>query len=594
MVAGGSRIVLSKEYFGMKRKALVMAAALLLMLGTAMVLNGQDAQAAKKKVKAAVRGSTLTISGEGAMPSDLTVKKSKINKVKKIVVRKGITSIPVNAFTKYKNATSATVAASVKKIGQNAFNCEGLEKLTVPGNFTITSLKGRKAGYWISDKVNTVIFNTDLNIERAAAFDASNLVVQNSDPKYKSVKGIIYSKDGKAIIRVPFQRDEVVLEDGCEMFCLQSVLYCNVNAYGEPSGGCQVRKIIVPPSVKKVESDRYYALADGGLRYSRKKINGGTKDLQVIVKSSQLDDDSLSELIYILNVDMDALMKQLPAQISKRDDMYVTNTHVLLAYAGKDTEIKIPAGIKKIGGYVFDNYRNIVKLVLPEGLEEIGNASFRRCSAGTSETDYQYIKKLVLPDSLTKIGKSAFEDNGIRDIQFGKGIKEIGDEAFEGNDLKKLTVPVTVTKVGKGAFCALDDTDVVIRGSSAGFSDPTFRGARSLIFAKGPREQKVTLYDPEWQYVSKKEMEIYLSWTIVKGAEGYEIVTATNAKFTKNKKKGTVKNGAVDIKTVTMKGKFKKNMKIYIKVRPYSYLAGKKIYGRWSQTVATYSDRLAV
>ena len=97
----------------MKRKALVMAAALLLMLGTAMVLNGQEAQAAKKKVKAAVRGSTLTISGEGAMPSDLTVKKSKINKVEKIVVKKGITSIPVNAFTKYKNVTSATVATSV-------------------------------------------------------------------------------------------------------------------------------------------------------------------------------------------------------------------------------------------------------------------------------------------------------------------------------------------------------------------------------------------------------------------------------------------------------------------------------------------------
>ena len=568
----------------MKRKALVMMTVLLLTVGTAMIVNGQDAQAAKKKkVKATIKGSTLTISGKGAMSSSLKVKKSKMKKIKKIVVKKGVTSIPVNAFTKYKNVTSATVAASVKKIGQNAFSCEKLKTLTIPGNFTITTLKGSKAKYWISDRVNTVIFNTNLNIERTAAFDTNNLVVKKSDPKYKSVKGVIYSKDGKAIVRVPFQRSEVVPEDGCEVFCLQSVMYCNTDFEYDPSGGCRVKKIVIPASVKKVESDSYYALDDRGL--DKRTVNGRIRGLQVDVKSKQMDDSSLSQLIYNLKVDLDTLMKQLPDRISVKDDMYTTDTHVLLGYGGKDTEIKIPAGIKRIGDYAFDDYYAITELVLPEGLEEIGNASFRKCSVGTSETDFQCVRKLVLPDSLTKIGKAAFMDNKINEIQFGKNIKEIGDEAFRMNNLGSLTIPATVTKIGRWAFGGWTWGNIVIQGSSAGFSDQVFGSSCNLLYEKGPGEQRVTLFDSEQKYVSTKKMKAELTWTTVKDADGYEIVTATNGKFTKNKNKTTVE-GNQKRKTLTMKGKFKKSMKVYAKVRPYSYLDGKRIYGRWSQAVA--------
>ena len=569
----------------MKRKTMIMTAAMLIALGGAVALNGQDAQAAKKQpVKAVVKGSTLTISGKGAMPSNLKVKKSQKNKVKKIVVKKGITSIPVNAFTTYKNIKSATVATSVKKIGQNAFKCDKLEELTIPGDFTITSLKGGKAEYWISDKVNTVTFNTNLNIERAAAFDTNNLVVKKSDPKYKSIGGIIYSKDGKEIVRVPYQRGEVVLEKDCEVFCLQSVKYCNVDAIGYASGGCRVKKIVIPESVKKVESDNYYALSDLGL--DKRIVNDRITGLQVEVKSKQLDDSSIIQLAYYLEMDLDTLMTQLPDQISLKDEMYFTNTSVLLKYCGKDSKIEIPEGTKKIGDYAFYNYCGIVELVLPEGLEEIGNFAFYRSSIGTSETDYQYIKKLILPDSLIKIGNAAFVDNHIEEIQFGKNIKEIGDEAFVANSLVELTIPATVTKLGKQAFCGQwNALDVVIQGSSAGFSDQVFEPNFILSYEMGAREQRVTLYSSKPKYVSTKKMKATVRWTAVRDAEGYEIVTATNAKFTKNKNQVMVK-GDLKEKTLTMKGKFKKNTKVYVKVRPYSYLDGKKVYGRWSQVAA--------
>lgn len=570
----------------MNRKAVVMTTAMLLTLGAATVLNGQDAQAAKKKkVKATVKGSTLTISGKGAMSSSLKVKKSKQKKVKKIVVKKGVTSIPVKAFTKYKNVTSATVATSVKKIGQDAFKCKKLKKLTVPGNFTIVSKKNSKGAPWITDKVNTVTFNSKLNLERAAAFDANNLVVKKSDPKYKSIKGIIYSKDGKEIVRVPFQRSEVVLADGCETFCLQSVLYANADIDSNSYGGCRVKKIVIPASVKKVESDRHFALSDGGLikRIVDRRVTG----LQTDVKTKLLDDASLSQLIHVLGAGSDSLMKQLPDRISQSEGMYISNTHTLLDYRGTSHKIEIPKEIKKIGDYAFYNYKRISELSLPEGLTEIGKASFHTSSVFLLDEDYSQLEKLVLPDSLEKIGDYAFNNNSIYEIQFGKKVKEIGEYAFFGNDLTKLELPASVQKIGLWAFTLTgEESSVVIQGSSAGFADMVFGGGvGSLIYEKGPQEQKVSLFTPEILSSSTKKVKVSIMWSKIRNADGYELVTASNAKFTKNKKQMTL-DGDKDKKDLTLTGKFKKTTKIYVKMRPFSYMDGKKVYGRWSQSVS--------
>ena len=68
----------------------------------------------------------------------------------------------------------------------------------------------------------------------------------------------------------------------------------------------------------------------------------------------------------------------------------------------------------------------------------------------------------------------------------------------------------------------------------------------------------------------------------MKDASGYEIVAGTNAKITKNKKKFTAKASAAK-KTITIKGKFKRSVKVYVKMRPYSTVNGKKVYGKWSK-----------
>lgn len=76
-----------------------------------------------------------------------------------------------------------------------------------------------------------------------------------------------------------------------------------------------------------------------------------------------------------------------------------------------------------------------------------------------------------------------------------------------------------------------------------------------------------------------KGKKLKVTWKKVTGASGYQIVIATNKKFTSGKKTITVKNGKTTSKTIS---KLKKKKTYYVKVRVYKTLNGKKVCGKYS------------
>ena len=61
---------------------------------------------------------------------------------------------------------------------------------------------------------------------------------------------------------------------------------------------------------------------------------------------------------------------------------------------------------------------------------------------------------------------------------------------------------------------------------------------------------------------------------------GYEVMVATNSKFTKNAKSVTIKGYKATSKKVT---KLKSRTKYFVKVRTYKTVKGVKIYSDWSK-----------
>jgi len=110
---------------------------------------------------------------------------------------------------------------------------------------------------------------------------------------------------------------------------------------------------------------------------------------------------------------------------SESDLIYYDNIYFTIYDYHTDTLI-IPSSIngteiKKITGI---NYANVKKIIIEEGIEEIGDYAFLGC---------KNLKEIVLPSTLKKIGKYSFVlSNNIKIINIPDSVKYIGREAFKG------------------------------------------------------------------------------------------------------------------------------------------------------------------
>lgn len=631
-----------------------------MFLAAAGIICSVDVQAAKKKtavkVTSTLKKGTLTISGKGAMPASFKVKDKK--KVKKVVIKKGVTSISNGAFKGFTNLKTVSIPSSVKKIGWDSFqgtaiaelkvpasvksigqsafsNCKKLKKLTVPGNFKIVTMKGDDGSYSLTGEpgIDTIVFQTNLKIENAAYFVSNNFVVKKDDPNYQSKNGVIYSKDGKSIVRVPFLRTELTLEEGTEEFCLQSILYACPDIEGDPAYSCQLKKIVIPSTLKKIEADKY---SGPNICFEN--------DIAVIeIKSRQVDGYSLSILLRFLEkLDMKEVMRQLPDQVTYADDMYITKDGALLRYTGTAENVKVPSGVKIIGECAFEQNEKIKKVELPEGLTMIGDNSFMRSSvkeinlpqsltqigdcafmgssleklslhagirfygeyvfADTAITELVLpdtlttipkgafsgctkLKKVVMPDAVKSVGEDAFSDcRALTAIPFSKNMTEIKARAFHNTGWTKLTIPATIKKIGDYAFAENymekhPTRKVTIQGSSKQISSEAFNCPGTVLtYTKQGKENRTCLQINSRSKAKKGKIKVSFQWNKITGISGYQVVLSTDSKCKSIKKKLTLKKNKTK-SAVTLKSK---NQTIYGKIRPYTVVKGKKVYGRWS------------
>ena len=100
--------------------------------------------------------------------------------------------------------------------------------------------------------------------------------------------------------------------------------------------------------------------------------------------------------------------------------------------------------MKSTGVDTFRACKSLKKVVIPEGVEEIGKYCFYASSIG----------EIYLPDSITLINEQSFcYCNSLTKVRFSKNLKTINNEAFEFcKSLESVTIPGNVETIGRGAF----------------------------------------------------------------------------------------------------------------------------------------------
>lgn len=633
-------------------KSLAITLALALTLSMVPAVNSYAAPKNKKnKVVYELKNGTMTIKGKGKMPDSMRFVNNK--KIKKVVIKKGVTYISKYAFSGCKNLKSVKIAGTVKEIGWHSFedtkikkltipksvkiigneafyNCNELKSITMPGDFKIKIKQGDEELWEImsGNKIKTINLNTKLNLENAIYLRGTKWNVLKKDPNYKSIDGVIYSKDGKNIVRVPSDLKELTLADSCETFSLQSIFYAeDVPDDGVYSCCIKLEKITIPETVKFIEDKKYES------KYTSTFIEGLNS---LVIKTKQLDSESIMTLVTnfedaiswgdAINIGVEDIAKNLPDRISAVDGLYILDKNILLKYKGKNKEVTIPDGVETIAEKAFYYCTDLKAVNLPNTLKAIGDEAFY----------YAGIEKIEIPESVTKWGEYIFSDSklkeavipknmtviprglfcncydltkvnvpeklttikadafGVTDVDVkafldNKNLTTIGRYAFLGGEWTELTIPAHIKKIGRGAFTSYKEADirVIVEGNTKDYAQDAFtayiysdNNYESLLFKSGIKNYYTNIRIMSFgdSRKNKKKQQVDIIWTNVEGVDGYDIRVSSNKKFTKNLKKVTVASGKT-AKTIMVSKKIKK---VYVKMRPYKVVNGKKVYGRWA------------
>ena len=131
------------------------------------------------------------------------------------------------------------------------------------------------------------------------------------------------------------------------------------------------------------------------------------------------------------------------------------------------TRVVIPDGVTNIGDHAFDTCRNLTSVTIPDSVTRIGFAAFWGTSltsiaipdgvTSIEDSAFGYctnLTNITIPDGVTSIGENAFRRcTSLTSIIIPDGVTSIEDSAFENcTNLTSIIIPESVTSIGSRAF----------------------------------------------------------------------------------------------------------------------------------------------
>lgn len=350
-----------------------------------------------------------------------------------------------------KEGASYVVPTGVETISEAAFYSSDFQRIT----FSDTVKKISKFAF-----ENTVLFEVNISksvteleeaFVRTPVFD---FTVSENNPKYKSVDGVIYSKDGKILVQYPFanQRTEFTIPQGTEVIGN----YAFYNAY--------VKDITIPNSVKSI--------GDGAFQST------GFEQIDIPASVTSIGKQVFNFNIKLTDINVEegnTKYKSMNGTLYSKDQKTIIKLP-----EGKDyEEYAVPYGVKVIDDGAFYNCYKIRAMSLPDTLETIGDNAFYNCA---------WLTYLNLPNSVKTIGKYAFYMAKITEINLPEGLKSIGEYAFAYSGVNDITIPGSVKRIEPYTFAGCNGLrGVTIKSGVESIGKYAFDNCSTMVLIRIPK-----------------------------------------------------------------------------------------------------------
>ena len=279
--------------------------------------------------------------------------------------------------------TELILPDTVTTINSEAFeDCKNLTTIHFPASFTDFHGKSENSGD-----------NSGLDSWIKGCDSLKAFTVSENNPHYKSMNGILYSKDGKTVGPVP------------PAISFDSINWNGISAIGDFAfcgRETQRADIEIPSQITSIGD--YAFCGYGGSWYD--SSYDGTVSIKLNEGLASIGEYAFSSIYHL-------------------------------------EEIDLPDSLTTLGKGAFASDNQLKSMTIPPKVTVIPDSLFEECLN---------LESVTLPNGITEIGQLAFYSNKFTSVQLPTSLKKIDDKAFLSSKLSSIVIPDSVEYIGESAF----------------------------------------------------------------------------------------------------------------------------------------------
>lgn len=263
-----------------------------------------------------------------------------------------------------------------------------------------------------------------------------DIIVDEDNPFFKSVKGVLFNKDCTKLIRFPKGKklDNYVIPQTVEVIGEYAFDNC-----------VHLNHLEAKSNSLKVIEDRAFCGCENLL------------DVQLPSEMDYIGEWAFGNCFNLRNIN-------IPKGLKKMNDHVLSGSKIKSAI--------IPLGVTKICNDAFSGCKNLVSVEIPNTVESIGVAAFWGCG----------FSHLTIPNSVNEIFHWAFHRSALQEVEIPNSVTKIGNNAFDlCNSLKSCRLPNTINYIAEGTFNGCSSlTSIDIPSSVVAIGDHAFEDCTAL------------------------------------------------------------------------------------------------------------------